>query len=148
MSSEQWYLTKEEKQKCIQALSPHLFELRIRADITMQDLSNYLGITRQSYSNFEHGKKTMSWHTYVALLWFYDNNLSTHEMLRNSRAFPEFILERLKNGHRTGFDRLGVTGEELSSIINELDDQALETLNAVLEKEYARCLAIRSPEDH
>ena len=90
----------------------------------------------------------MTWHTYVALLWFYDNNLSTHEMLRNSRAFPGFILERLKNGHQTGYDRLGVTSDELSAVLNDLDDQALDTLKAALDKEYVRCMCIRSQEDH
>ena len=140
MYSAHRYLPKEEKKRCINTLSPLLNELRIRANISITDLSCILGMTRQAYSPIEHNKITMKWQTYIALIWFYDNNPLTHKMLRNSPAFPESVFERVRNGRRTGFDRLGVTGEELSCILDELDDRALDTLKVTLAAEYTRCM--------
>ena len=139
MASPKQNISKEEKQQCIDALSSVLYELRISAGISMQDLSSFLGISRQSYAPIERKERTMTWQTYIALIGFFDNNPSTHKMLRSSPAFPAFLIGRIKEGQQTVYDRLDVTDEELIDIISELDEEAIERLRTVLAEEYTRC---------
>ena len=82
----------------------------------------------------------MSWNTYLSLIFFFDYNAATHDLLRSSPAFPTEIISRFNNGGSSPDIKLssflGVSDE---SITEQLDEQALYAIKTVLMVEYARC---------
>lgn len=139
MQSDKWLLTKEEQDRYIDALASELSALRMRAGISQEELCHILGISRQTYSAVELQKKPMSWQTYLSLIWFFDSNSSTKDMLRRSPAFPHFLLNRMNEGKRPDQNPLGQTDKEFEELLQGLDAQALHTIKTMLLVEYARC---------
>lgn len=76
-----WLLTDEEN-RFISALTPNLNVLRTKAEISQEELTNFIGISRQTYSAMERRIRKMAWSTYLSLILFYDYNQKTHQMIR------------------------------------------------------------------
>ena len=74
MGSTIWSISKEEKKKLITMLAPELVVLRAKAGISQEELSDLIGVSRQTYSAIERGAKQMSWSTFLSLILFYDCN--------------------------------------------------------------------------
>lgn len=133
-------LTNEEKEKFISALSPALMMLRTKANISQDDLSNLLGVSRQTYGAIERGSKRMSWNTYISLIFFYDYNKQTHDLLRNIEVFPTDLISRMNCGDsKINVDLSSLFTQPMMNMFNELDEQAMNSLRTVLLVEYARC---------
>lgn len=132
-----WVLTQEERDEYTSALWADLPMLRAKAGISQMELCNIIGLSRQSYSSIESGKKKMAWTTYLSLILFFDSNLATRDTLRSLKGYPEKIFRRINEG-RSPDDSVLDLGE-LSGILKELDDQALHTLRTMILVEYARC---------
>lgn len=77
-----WKIDRSYKNICIEMMTENLASLRAKADITQGEISNLIGISRQTYYAIETGQRTMSWNTYLSLLLFFDTNNSTRSMLR------------------------------------------------------------------
>ena len=132
-----WSLTEEERNQYIDALKDYLAVLREKAGISQSDLCNIIGVSRQTYSAIETGRKRMMWPTYLTLIFFFDSVGATREMLRSSKAYPQEVILRLNEGRSPDH---GIFGQnELNNIIKELDDQALHSLRTMILVEYARC---------
>ena len=76
-----WLLTDEEN-RFISALTPNLNVLRTKAEISQEELTNFIGISRQTYSAMERRIRKMAWCTYLSLFLFYDYNQKTHQIIR------------------------------------------------------------------
>lgn len=76
------------KEELIDRLSEELQILRIKAAMSQEEIANALGISRQTYSAIEAGKKRMTWRTYLALIVVFDYDPKTHEMMRQLKIFP------------------------------------------------------------
>lgn len=136
----QWVLTAEEKAEFILRLAPHLSNLRAKIGISQTDLCHLIGISRQLYSAVETGKRDMSWETYLALLFFFDNNEIGHTYLRQKNIFPHELMDRFgKNGQTPPPDVNAMLLPAKSEILSALDEQARYTLRNLLLIEYARC---------
>jgi len=135
-----WVLTQEERDDYISALKEDLPLLRAKAGISQAELCNIIGLSRQSYSSIESGKKKMAWTTYLSLILFFDSNLSTREILRNLKGYPGKLLRRINDGKNP--DTSLIDFNELRDVLNELDEQALHTLRTMILVEYARCKQI------
>ncbi len=130
-------LTEEERNTYIDALKENLSVLRVKAGISQADLCNIIGISRQTYSAIENGRKRMTWPTYLALIFFFDAISATRELLRSSAAYPQELILRLNEGRNPD---LGLFGQsDLNNILQELDDQAMHSLRTMILVEYARC---------
>ena len=55
--------------------------LRAKIGISQETLSDRLGISRQTYSAIETGKREMTWTTALALFAFFQNNEKTRQMI-------------------------------------------------------------------
>ena len=139
MALNKWMLTEEEQQTYIKALTEELAPLRAKAGISQGDLSNLIGVSRQTYSAIECRRKEMSWSTYLSLILFFDYQVATHEMLRNLPAFPEKFINRMNEGRSLDPDLLGSASGDLGTILSALDDQARHSIKTMLLVEYARC---------
>ena len=134
-----WQIYPEEQKRLIGCLTEELIILRSKAGISQGSLAYMVGTTRQNYSMIELKKKTMSWDTYLSLIWFYDANLETRDYLRSSPAYPVQIVRRINDGINPDPGLTGREKETLLDLIDGLDDQALHTIRTLLLVEYARC---------
>lgn len=100
-SKARWELTQEEKNKYIDVLTEELPVLRAKADISQDELAKIVGISRQKYGWIERKNKKMLWSTYLALMFFFDHNQATHNMLRSLSAFPTELIEWINQGNET-----------------------------------------------
>ena len=140
--SRKWELTKEQQLELIANLTAELAPLRAKVGISQGELASIIGVSRQTYSSIECGKKTMSWSTYLSLILFFDYNSSTHQMLRNINAFPEDLIKKFNSGKTNPYEAsLGLAGIP-DSIADKLDEKAFHAIRTVIMVEYARCAEI------
>ena len=132
-----WILTEEERDNYINALKKELSVLRAKAGISQGELCNIIGISRQSYSAIENGRKKMMWPTYLTLIYFFDSMSSTRDMLRRLPAYPQVLLNRFNEGKTPDPSFFGKS--EMNDILKELDEQAMHSLRTMILVEYARC---------
>lgn len=138
-----WLLTDEEKDSFIAMLTPNLTVLRTKAEISQEELSNLIGISRQTYNAIERKVRRMAWSTYLSLVLFYDHNQKTHKMIRQLSIFPQELIVRFNDGvDYSDFEISSFLGNKSEEIIERLDDQAKGAIRAVVMLEYARCTAI------
>lgn len=134
------FLTEEDKEKFIDALTENLPALRAKVDVSQGDLAQLIGISRQTYCAVESKLRRMSWSTYLSLILFFDYNQATHQMLRSISAFPDGFVDGLNKGKKDlAFDPSLLLGGDFSDIMSCLDEQALHAIRTVLMIEYARC---------
>lgn len=132
-----WVLTEEERDKYIDALKNDLAVFRVKAGVSQTDLCNIIGVSRQTYSAIETGRKKMMWPTYLTLIYFFDSLNETRELLRNSPAYPQALLYRMNEGKSPDPGMFGQS--DLNNILKELDEQAMHSLRTMILVEYARC---------
>ena len=90
-----------DRDKLMKALAEELPVLRAKLGISQGDLSNCIGVSRQTYSAIETKKKDMSWNTFLSLMFFFEHNEKTRKMLLDMEEFPADLQELLsinKNG--------------------------------------------------
>lgn len=77
-----------DKDHLISILTEELPVLRAKIGLSQDELSNIVGISRQTYSAIETNKRKMSWNTFLSLLLVFGYNEKTATMLEMSGAFP------------------------------------------------------------
>lgn len=72
----------------IDILTDELLVLRAKIGIKQEELSDILGISRQTYSAIETKKRRMTWNMYISLLMFFTQNENTAPVIEVIGAFP------------------------------------------------------------
>lgn len=75
----------------VELLRKELPVLRAKARISQGDIAEKIGISRQTYSSIETGKREMSWTTFLALIAYFQNNESTKKMIGEINGLSEGI---------------------------------------------------------
>ena len=95
----------ELKNRLIEALRNDLLVLRARVGLSQEAIANKIGISRQTYSSIETGKREIAWTTSLALVAFFQNNEQTLPMLKQIEGLLEGVekyymikARRLNNG--------------------------------------------------
>lgn len=136
-------ISDDERSALIDALTNELTTLRAKAGISQEEISAMLDVSRQTYGSIERRDSKMSWSNYLSLILFYDYNTKTHEIIRNSPAFPHEFIKRINNGSELNvFDFKELLGDSADIIISRLDEEALRTIKTLILVEYARCAKI------
>ncbi len=73
----------------IELLRGELPVLRAKARVSQEDIAERIGISRQTYSSIETGKREMSWTTFLALIAYFQNNESTKDMISEINGLSE-----------------------------------------------------------
>lgn len=135
-----WPLTKEIQETLMSALTDNLPLLRAKLDISQEELSNLIGLSRQTYSSIESKKRPMTWQTYLSLVFFFDSNEQNHNLLRHLGCFPEVLVHKSLDGavEEKNQKKLDASAD-IINMLSKLDDQALQSLQTVAMVEYARC---------
>ena len=81
----------ETKSRLIESLRKDLPVLRARVGLSQEAVANRVGISRQTYSNIETGKREMTWTTFLALIVFFQNNEQTLPMLKQIDGLLEGV---------------------------------------------------------
>ncbi len=81
----------ETKSRLIESLRKDLPVLRARVGLSQEAVANRVGISRQTYSNIETGKREMTWITFLALIVFFQNNEQTLPMLKQIDGLLEDV---------------------------------------------------------
>lgn len=87
----------EIKNQLIATLKNDLPVLRARMGLSQEAIADKIGISRQTYSSIETGKREMTWTTFLALVAFFQNNEQTLQMLKQIEGLIEGIERILHN---------------------------------------------------
>ena len=124
--------------KLISRLIDELPVLRTKLGLSQDELGNLVGISRQTYSSIETGRRKMSWSLYLSLIFIFDYNEQTRSIIHSEGLFPDSIF---KDGHLTNntHEISSFMPMENDDIKNHLDEQAIHAIETVIMVEYARC---------
>lgn len=75
----------------IELLRKELPVLRAKARVSQGEIAEKIGISRQTYSSIETGKREMSWTTFLALIAYFQNNENTKKMISEINGLSEGI---------------------------------------------------------
>lgn len=89
-----------DKNKLISLLTEELPVLRAKVGLSQEDLSNIIGISRQTYSSIETGKRQMTWNTFLSLVLVFAFNEKTSAILEASGAVSPELKEVLNVDRR------------------------------------------------
>ncbi len=95
--------TADIRNKMTELLRSEMPVLRAKARVSQGEISEKIGISRQTYSSIETGKREMSWTTFLALIAYFQNNKSTSHMLDGIDGLSEgmeIIMEHNYNENR------------------------------------------------
>lgn len=87
---------KSEKEELILALTEILSILRAAIGISQGELADYIGVSRQTYSALEIGKRQMSWNTFLSLFLFFISNSETNNLLKTKKGFIAQVYKILQ----------------------------------------------------
>ena len=87
---------KSEKKELILALTEILPILRAAIGISQGELADYIGVSRQTYSALEIGKRQMSWNTFLSLFLFFISNSETNNLLKTKKGFITQVYKILQ----------------------------------------------------
>lgn len=79
------------KNEMTELLRNELPVLRAKARVSQSDLAKKIGISRQTYSSLETGKREMPWTTFLALIAYFQNNETTNKMISEISGLSEGI---------------------------------------------------------
>lgn len=131
-------ITENAKELLISKLMDELIFLRTKLGLSQDELSNLIGISRQTYSTLETKKRTMSWGTYLSLILIFDNNEQTHDIIRDTGIFP-YMLFGTSEAALKEKKTADLSSLLMDDVRDKLDDQALHAIETVIMLEYARC---------
>lgn len=87
----------EIKKQLMELLKDELPVLRAKGRLSQADTAEAIGVSRQTYSSIETGKREMSWTTFLALIAFFQNNENTKQMLNDisglSKGMEQIICQ-------------------------------------------------------
>lgn len=81
----------EMKNRLVKALRNDLPVLRARVGLSQEVIADKIGVSRQTYSSIETGKREMAWTTFLALVAFFQNNEQTMPMLKQIDGLLEGV---------------------------------------------------------
>ena len=104
MEKEKGYteLNDTDREQLIKLLTEELPVLRAKIGLSQSELSNIIGVSRQTYSAIETKKRKMTWGTFISLVLFFEHNEKIRPLLISVGAFPESLEQMLNANKRDG----------------------------------------------
>ncbi len=93
-----------DKESLITVLTDQLPVLRAMIELSQEDISAIIGVSRQTYSAIETKKRRMTWNTFLLLILFFDKNEQTCGFLKHIGAFPDSLKHILNINQRDKSD--------------------------------------------
>lgn len=83
------------KEKLLEIMTDNLPALRAKIGLSQDEVSNIIGISRQTYCAIETHKRKMAWNTYMSLLFLFWYNDKTKVLVNAIGVFPEELQAAL-----------------------------------------------------
>lgn len=130
-----WVIPESMQDEYISNLTKMLSGLRDLMGINQSDIAKMIGVSRQTYSAIETGRRKMSWATYLSLVLLFVCDKATSTLFQNSEAFPVRIIEQINsdfsNNGFSFFSRIG-NAKDITKMMNALDEQGIHAMETVL----------------
>ena len=68
--------------------------------MSQDEISEIVGISRQTYSSIETKKRKLPWTTYMSLLFVFYYNADTKQAVEDAGVFPESLKKSMNTNHR------------------------------------------------
>lgn len=91
---------KLNKKELINILTKELPVLRAKIGVSQDEISNIIGISRQTYSAIETGKHQMSWNTFLSLVLVFGCNEKTSAMIDSMKIISPELSEAININNR------------------------------------------------
>lgn len=88
-------LENERRLEAMKILTEWLGVLRVSLNVTQEQVSCKVGISRQTYSSLELNKKEMTWNVFLALFFFFMSNEKSKNLLEKKNGYIQGVLELL-----------------------------------------------------
>ena len=89
--------TDKIRHNLIELLRSELPVLRTKAKVSQEEIAIKIGVSRQTFSSIETGKREMSWTVFLALIAFFQNTDSTRQMLDNLEGLSDGLEKQLSS---------------------------------------------------
>lgn len=89
--------TDKIRHNLIELLRNELPVLRTKAKVSQEEIASKIGVSRQTFSSIETGKREMSWTVFLALIAFFQNNDNTRQMLDNLEGLSDGLEKQLSS---------------------------------------------------
>lgn len=83
------------KEKLLEIMTENLPALRAKIGLSQDEVSNIIGISRQTYCAIETHKRKTAWNTYMSLLFLFWYNAKTKVLVNAIGVFPEELQAAL-----------------------------------------------------
>lgn len=84
------------KKEVIEIMTETLPILRAAIGISQADISEYIGVSRQTYCAMEQSKREMSWSNFLSLFLFFYANEKTKALMNSRKEFLRKVHELLQ----------------------------------------------------
>ena len=88
------------KEILLEIMTDNLPALRAMIGLSQDDISDIIGISRQTYCAIETHKRKMSWNTFMSLLFLFWYNEKTKMLVSAIDVFPEELQAKLQRGNQ------------------------------------------------
>ena len=78
-----------QREKLVEQFREELPVLRAKRRLSQENVAEAIGISRQTYSMIETGKKEMSWTIFLALVTFFQSDTKTKKLLEHTPNFSD-----------------------------------------------------------
>lgn len=69
------------KDELVKMMAQNLSVLRVKLNLSQEDLADVLGVTRQTISAIENGQRNMSWTVFLSLVLIFLKNRETKRLM-------------------------------------------------------------------
>lgn len=83
------------RMELINTMVTELPVLRARIGASQADISEKIGISRQTYNAIENGKKKLNWTVFLALFAVFNSDERTLKMLDSMEVFQEGVAKEM-----------------------------------------------------
>lgn len=83
------------RMELINTMVTELPVLRARIGASQADISEKIGISRQTYNAIENGKKKLNWTVFLALFTVFSSDERTLKMLDSMEVFQEGVAKEM-----------------------------------------------------
>ena len=88
------------KENLLKIMTDNLPALRAKLGLSQDEVSNIIGISRQTYCAIETQKRKMSWNNFISLLFLFWYNEKTKVLVSAINVFPEELQTALSCGNQ------------------------------------------------
>ncbi len=90
-------MREESKKKLIENMAGNLSVLRAKLNMTQEQLGLLIGVSRQTVIAIETKKRSMTWNTFLSLVFVFSKNRATADLMRVLNVYTDEFNDYIKD---------------------------------------------------